>query len=107
MVNLKVTVLHNKMWIICDTEEPIVSVIWHGWAIQCFVYVWKALPVRMNRQKHEMIKIYPIGWKCLGIACIPNYNQYICEHLLYAGPNKIVCLYVDAVIYFIIWVGCV
>ena len=21
MVNLKVTVLHNKMWIICDTEE--------------------------------------------------------------------------------------
>ena len=82
MVNLKVTVLHNKIWIICDTEEPSgtmhSSCNKHGWAIQCFVYVWEALPVRMNRQKQEMIKIYPIGWKCLEIACIPNYNQYIC-----------------------------
>ena len=22
MVNIKLAVLHNKMWIICDTEEP-------------------------------------------------------------------------------------
>ena len=81
MVNLKVTVLHNKMWMTAihknQEKQCIVAVIKHGWAIQCFVYVWKALPVRMNRQKQEMIKIYPIGLKCLGIACIPNYNQYI------------------------------
>ena len=59
-------------------EQCILAVIRHGWAIQCFVYVSVALPVRMNRQKQEMIKIYPIGWKCLGIVCIPNYKQCIC-----------------------------
>ena len=51
-------------------KQCIVAVIRHGWAIQCFVYVWEAWPVKMNRQKQEMIKIHPIGWKCFGIACI-------------------------------------
>ena len=82
MVNLKVTVLHKKCRYYAiqknQAEQCILAVMRHGWAIQCFVYVWEALPVRMNRQKQEMIKIYPIGWKCLEIACIPNYNQYKC-----------------------------
>ena len=82
MVNLKVTVLHNKMWIIWDTEEPSGTMhcscnkAWLGYTVFCVCL--EALPARMNRQKQEMTKVYPIGWKCLGIACIPNYNQYIC-----------------------------
>ena len=30
-------------------EQCSVAVIRHGWAIQCFVHVWEALLVRMNR----------------------------------------------------------
>ena len=48
-------------------EQCIVAVIRHSWAAQRFVNVWEALPVRMTRQTQKMIKIYPIGWRCLGI----------------------------------------
>ena len=53
MVNLKVTVLHNKMWIICDTEEPRGTMqcscnkAWLGYTVFCACL--EALLVRMNR----------------------------------------------------------
>ena len=46
-----------------------------------------ALPVETNSQLQETIRIYLTSLKCLRIGCIPNNNQYICQHLLYAGQT--------------------
>ena len=53
MVNLKVTVLHNKIWIICDAEKTrgtrqcSCNKAWLGYTVFCACL--EALLVRMNR----------------------------------------------------------